>query len=563
MPRTKADERINDPAMKKTFTTLLFLTLLIGISYAQPVPGYVPTNGLVGWWPFNGNAQDQSGNGNHGSVSGATLSADRHGVPNRAYTFNGTSSLITVAPPNASFSGGVTISLWCKLLPGSGNAQFMVARGNDNNLGHFHVQYNQQAFPRKFAGAVNQWFNTPGVYSADTYPTPHDNWYHVVYTYDNTVQILYINCREVARTYINQPIAPNPSPILFGNGFGNHNDSYRVRGSLDDIGIWARALTHQEVKGLYFSTIMDPNPPNTSVAQSACDSYTWPQTGRTYTQSGSYTDTLNTSCGCDSLVTLNLTIHPSRQDTIRAAICQGNAYAFQGNTYQDGGAYTARYTGAHGCDSTITLLLTVNPVFRDTVRASICAGASYILPNGNQVSASGTYTFNLPTATYGCDSTTTTILTALPDSNYFRFVTDSITPGQNYTLPDGRSVDTAGVYVSNLRTSNGCDSIITTSLFFRSIQYKLYIPNAFSPNDDGINDTWQVYGDKAAVQRLEVQVYDRWGEKLFQSTDADFHWNGRFRGKPAPMETYVYVIRVWWINRTSPETLTDSITLMR
>ena len=67
-------------------STLFALITTLGFSQA---PSYVPANGLVGWWPFNGNANDESGNGNNGTVSGATLTADRNGVANQAYSFDG------------------------------------------------------------------------------------------------------------------------------------------------------------------------------------------------------------------------------------------------------------------------------------------------------------------------------------------------------------------------------------------------------------------------------------------------------------------------------------------
>ncbi len=52
------------------------------------MPTYVPTTGLVGWWPFNGNANDESGNGNNGTVNGAILTSDRFGIANKAYSFD-------------------------------------------------------------------------------------------------------------------------------------------------------------------------------------------------------------------------------------------------------------------------------------------------------------------------------------------------------------------------------------------------------------------------------------------------------------------------------------------
>jgi hypothetical protein len=70
------------------------LLFLAGFNFAQNVPSYVPTNGLVGWWPFSGNAIDSSGNGNNGTVNGATLTADRNAVANSAYSFDGVNDYI-------------------------------------------------------------------------------------------------------------------------------------------------------------------------------------------------------------------------------------------------------------------------------------------------------------------------------------------------------------------------------------------------------------------------------------------------------------------------------------
>ena len=69
--------------------------------------------GLVAWYPFNGNANDSSGNGNNGTVSGATLTTDRFGNPGKAYSFNGTNAYISV-PNSSSLSivGDITISAW-------------------------------------------------------------------------------------------------------------------------------------------------------------------------------------------------------------------------------------------------------------------------------------------------------------------------------------------------------------------------------------------------------------------------------------------------------------------
>jgi hypothetical protein len=72
----------------KTNTIIAALLFAAGSAFAQ-VPSYVPTNGLVGWWPFNGNANDESGNGNNGMVNGALITTDRFGCNNESYFLRG------------------------------------------------------------------------------------------------------------------------------------------------------------------------------------------------------------------------------------------------------------------------------------------------------------------------------------------------------------------------------------------------------------------------------------------------------------------------------------------
>ena len=83
----------------KTKSLIAALLLAASSAFAQ-VPSYVPTNGLVGWWPFNGNANDESGNGNNGTVNGATLTSDRFGSINSAYSFNGINNNVTTNSAN-------------------------------------------------------------------------------------------------------------------------------------------------------------------------------------------------------------------------------------------------------------------------------------------------------------------------------------------------------------------------------------------------------------------------------------------------------------------------------
>ena len=81
------------------FKSILFTAAtMLGLTAATmaQVPNYVPTNGLVGWWPFNGNANDESGNGNNGTVNGATLANDRFGNPSQALNLSGNNQHILI-----------------------------------------------------------------------------------------------------------------------------------------------------------------------------------------------------------------------------------------------------------------------------------------------------------------------------------------------------------------------------------------------------------------------------------------------------------------------------------
>ena len=99
----------------KKILLIIFITASLNAA-AQTIPNYVPTNGLVGYWPFNGNANDVSGNGNNGTVNGATLTNDRNGNANSAYSFDGTTNYIEVADNNTlDLTNNYTFSVWVKI----------------------------------------------------------------------------------------------------------------------------------------------------------------------------------------------------------------------------------------------------------------------------------------------------------------------------------------------------------------------------------------------------------------------------------------------------------------
>ena len=94
-----------------------------------------------------------------------------------------------------------------------------------------------------------------------------------------------------------------------------------------------------------------------------------------------------------------------------------------------------------------------------------------------------------------------------------------------------------------LTDANGCVSLDTVLITVTAIFTDgLVMPNAFTPNNDGINDIFRIVPGHE-VDLISLQVFHRWGALLFQTTDANAGWDGTFKGDPQPVGNYVYIVR--------------------
>ena len=220
---------------------------LAAITFGQTVPSYVPTIGLVGWWPFNGNAIDSSGNTNNGTVNGATLTTDRFGNTNSAYSFDGISNYISTA--DIDLQNTATISIWVypigtigalvdKDMDANSNSGYVFLYNNSNPYGLYaHVGWSGNANNNIFPSNNNLLLN---------------QWHHCVLTLNNGTAKIYVDGLLVyTQTSVN-PTTQNNDLLLFGKSVWGGN---LFSGKLDDIGIWNRALDSCEVKDLYFASL--------------------------------------------------------------------------------------------------------------------------------------------------------------------------------------------------------------------------------------------------------------------------------------------------------------------
>jgi alpha-tubulin suppressor-like RCC1 family protein len=211
-------------------------------------------NGLVAFYPFNGNANDASGNGNNGVVLGATLTTNRFGTTNSSYYFSSQncSPRIEANINTSSIKSSISISIWvkqdgtgCALSPrildfesspidGPGQLQWMYGYQNKWGIGHL---------------------NSNGIHTTDrgrddkSFSTGSKNWTHLVYINDGTTSKFYQDGR-----LLDVSANVNGRPILARNltiGRMNHPAFDAFNGNIDDLGIWNRALTSQEIQYLF------------------------------------------------------------------------------------------------------------------------------------------------------------------------------------------------------------------------------------------------------------------------------------------------------------------------
>ncbi len=258
----------------------------------------------------------------------------------------------------------------------------------------------------------------------------------------------------------------NPTYLQFESGILCTGDSLTLPGGgvVFTAGTYTDSLVSTLGCDSVIVTVVTVNPTFAfSVSDTICqgDSYLLPG-GGTVTTAGTYNDTLSTVDGCDSVITTVLTVNPSYNIPVTADICQGDSFTLPGGgVVSTSGTYTDTLQTGLGCDSIIVTTLTVNLVYNQSVSASICDGDDYQLPGGGVVNSAGIYTDSL-TSSLGCDSVIVTTLTL--DSTYNQPVTASICSNEDYTLPGGGVVTSAGVYNDTLSTSSGCDSVIVTTL---------------------------------------------------------------------------------------------------
>lgn len=143
-----------------------------------------------------------------------------------------------------------------------------------------------------------------------------------------------------------------------------------------------------------------------------------------------------------------------------------------------------------------------------------------------------------------------------PFPEYYIVDTINICKGESYA---GQTE--TGLYVQRFQTILGCDSTYTLDLRVRG-EVGIYVPNIFSPNDDGTNDQIQPFMSSQDIDFVQWQIFDRWGNLVFESRNPTDSWDGTYRGKPCPAGVYAYQLDLEILECQQTEQRGD-ITLIR
>jgi gliding motility-associated-like protein len=324
---------------------------------------------------------------------------------------------------------------------------------------------------------------------------------------------------------------------------------------------------------------------------STCNSFTL--NNETFDSTGTYVRTVRNSTGCDSIITLHLTINKKYTEQTKT-ICEGESFFAGGANQTVSGIYKDTLTTSLNCDSIVTTRLTVNPKPLPMLGPDqdLCAGSQLIISPGSftqylwhdmttsnslTVNTSGLYWVKV-TNVFNCTAIDSIVIRSiLPSPNSFLKKTDSICSYQTlaiastgifnqYLWSTGAAekqiiIDKPGTYWLKVTDANGCTGTNSISIYPKDCMRGVFIPTAFTPNNDGLNDVFKalVFGK---IMSFKLQVFSREGQLIFQTTDPLKGWDGSYKGRSYSTTAFVWQCSYQLENR-QPEYQKGTVIIIR
>lgn len=529
--------------MKKIYVNLFLLV-------ASTVFAQIPTTGLISQWPFSGNANDIIG-GNNGTVSGASLTSDRFGNNNCAYSFNGINNVITMLSAGPTGSVSRSVSFWERSTTTTG-PRSAFSYGAAGGGGIFQVNFNYNCQAVGFDNSNSAVMHGNGIVN-------NGQWHHIVAVHDATVGIttgsvkIYIDgvlqpsvtCNVSGTT---SPINSNSGlPIRIGLDVPSGNRYFN--GDLDDFFLYNRALTPAEVLQLYndVSCTGTPTSPNslagpnsicagatviyTATPVAGATSYSWSLpsgwTGTSTTNtisvvagslSGQIAVAAGNCCGLSQPVTTDITVNPSPTISITSTqltICKGNSTTLTGSgasTYTWNSTIISPSITVSPTITTNYTLAGTNSVGCSTTAVTTVSVTNNVLPT---IAVSGpTLICNGQTANIASNGASTYTWQPGNLNGFLIAVTPSVTTTYTVTGTDGNGCYNSSTYIQNV---SACTGINEHNSFDDFVMYPNPFKNTFYikvKNDKSIFEVYNsigklVYNSNLTIGMNEIDLSDK------------------------------------------------------
>lgn len=337
----------------------------------------------------------------------------------------------------------------------------------------------------------------------------------------DSIVTLNLSLKDTFSTVTAADLCYNQLPYRFGSititQAGTYNSTFTARNGCDSI----VRLTVR---------VSDPPVRLPDTTLYGCGSVTFKNT--VYSQSTVLTDTTKNANGCDSSYqSYSITVYPVNNEQLSAAICEGASYRFEGIDYTSDTTFTETFTNSFGCDSQRTFTLVVHP--RPALTISTNTDSRICLQDELVLTAAGAdaYSWYLDGTFHSNNNPYQTVV-------YTEQMAIKVTGTNGYNCTDSASI---------ILTGEPCCEI--------------GLPNAFSPNGDGLNDYFGLITPGNPKSYL-LNIYDRWGTLVFTTTNVHTQWDGTVKGSPSEMGVYFYYVEYECQNGTSTKEKGD-ITLIR
>ncbi len=304
-----------------------------------------------------------------------------------------------------------------------------------------------------------------------------------------------------------------------------------------------------------------------------CSNQTYTIGKNTYKISGTYIDTLKGKNTCDTILTTHLKIEDFIAKKKNVELCLGQSIKINNKLYTLPGVFGDTIKAFVGCDTVLTIEIKIKDFNTKNQKIQLCQGKN-IKINNKFYDKTGIFIDTIK-ASIGCDTIFTLNLTII-DSIEIKIKQDT-------TIIEGQSVQLNPLFnIQNTQWTWSPKKSLSCSTCFSTIarpnentiyeikgtdnqgckyygkvtvkvtpicHYKLFIPNTFSPNDDGTNDVFTIFSNDCVVSIKKMKIFDRWGNLVFETQDfpsnnPDYGWKGTFLNNPANASVYTYLIEV-------------------